>query len=107
MEIQLFVTDAIQLEANPAAATDIRRFEEFLRRRGDQHLLDADRRRQPHGEVPVVVMVVSKHSKDFLANEESGFAVREFFRRLRQRGTNAPDAPQMFSARCGLEFSQN
>jgi len=28
--------------------------------------------------MPVVVMVVGKHGKDFLADEKSGLAVREF-----------------------------
>jgi len=92
VKIQFFVTDVIQLEANSAAATDIRRFEEFLRRRSDQHLLD-------NRSAPAATRRCARRCdgcwqtwQRLFVDEEGGLAVREFFRRLRQRGTNAPDS---------------
>jgi hypothetical protein len=50
-------------------------------------------------------LLAKKYGKGFLADKEGGFAVQQFFRRLRQRRTEAPEASRMFSVGCGLEFS--
>ena len=101
---QLFIADAIELDADPAGATDVRRPVELVRRAFDQHGLDAGRRRGHHRDVPVVVMIERTRCKDLLANEEGRFAVREPFCRLGQRRTDSPDSFQMFFAHSGLGY---
>ncbi len=76
MRRQFFIGDRIQLYTNPATHTDVRRPEVNFRRVVDQHPLLTRRRRYPNCDMPVVVVVVGKHSKDFFADEEGGFAVR-------------------------------
>ena len=72
---QLIVADRVQLDANPALHTDIRRTKKGPRRGVDQRRLHPWRGGYPHCHVAVVVMIVGEHGKDFLADEESWFAV--------------------------------
>src|SRR5690242_13852687 len=97
MSSQFFIVDAIEVDADPAAHSDVSRAEVYLRRCINQHRLQARWGWYQHGDMPVVVMVVRKHGKDFLANEEGWLAVREFFRALRHGGADSPHSPQVFS----------
>jgi hypothetical protein len=54
--------------------------------------------------MPVVVVVVREHRKDFFANKESRLAMREFFRRLWQSNTGAPHTSQMFITNIRFSF---
>jgi len=97
MKRQFLVVDAIQFDTDPAAHADIRRLEERSRRCADQGRLDAWRSRYPHGDMPIVVMVVGKHREDLFAHEESWLAVRELFCCLGQRHTDSAYSPQMLA----------
>jgi hypothetical protein len=85
---EFFICDAVDFDADPTATTDVRRPVKFLRRLFDQHLLNADRGRHGHRDMAVVVVIVRKHGKDFLADKPRWFAVRDLFPRFRKRETN-------------------
>ena len=78
VEGELFIGDAIEFDADPARATNVWRFVEFLRRPFDEHRLYAGRGWNHHRYVAVLVMIEGAHREDLLA-EESRLSVREFF----------------------------
>jgi D-glycero-alpha-D-manno-heptose-7-phosphate kinase len=69
----------------------------------DQHFLETWRRGYPHGNVPVVVVVVGKHREHFLADEERWFAVGKLFCARGHGDADLPDPPQVLFA--GIRFS--
>src|SRR5262249_28333822 len=75
MRGEFIIRNMIQVNSDPSAHADVRRFEELLRLCFDQHGLNAERRRTPDGDAPVVVMIIGEHCEDFLADEESRFAM--------------------------------
>src|SRR5215813_9832735 len=72
---QLFVTDLVHFDADPATHADVWRPIEFLWRLFDQHLLDANRCWYGHRDVAVVMMVVRKHREHLLVDKPSRFAM--------------------------------
>jgi hypothetical protein len=71
----------------------------------DQHPLETWRRGYPHGNVPVVVVIVVEHGEYSLADEEGWFSVRKLFCALRHGGADSPDSPQVLFAGIGFSFS--
>ena len=86
------VVDRRQFDANPAGGPDVRRPEEEFRRFLDQRLLHAVGGRQPRGHVSVAVVIVGEHREHAARREERRLAVRELFRRPRNRQAEAPEA---------------
>lgn len=103
MHFQVFVADAIKLDAHPAGHAHVWRSVVFPGRGFDQRLLDTDRRRHNNRDVPVVVMVVGTQGK-YVLSEEGRFAARDFFRRPRQGETNAPNSFDLLLALIRLLF---
>src|SRR4051812_35408351 len=99
MKRQLFVTNAIYLNAYPTTTADVRRAIELLGRLADQHFLNANRRRHGDGDVAVVMMIVREPREDFLADEPGRFAVRNLLPRSRQSQANSPHSLDRFVAR--------
>ena len=91
MEGQCLIADARQLNSHPTGTANVRRFVVLLRRFFDQCLLDPDRRGDDHSDVTIVVMIVGKHGKYFLAHKPRRLAMRDLFPTARQRQTDAPD----------------
>ena len=89
MQSQLFVADAIEFNADPAAHSDVGRPVKLPGRLLDQHFLNADCRRDYHCHVPIVVMVNRAGGKDLLFNEKGRFTMRDFFPGFRLGKTNA------------------
>src|SRR5262245_16684607 len=56
-----FVTDLIQFDADPSARADIWRLEVGFRSIFNQRLLKTGRRREPHREMTVIVVIVHEH----------------------------------------------
>src|SRR5437899_902622 len=54
----------------------------------------------------VIMMVVGKHAVDALADKERRLAVRDFFRRLRQRHAYTAHARDVFFTGVGFSLSQ-
>jgi hypothetical protein len=72
---------------------DVRRAEEPLGVRLDQHLLDAVLRRAPDRETAIVVVVVEHGQERALAADEEGrVSVAQSLRRLRKGETELPDS---------------
>lgn len=76
MRGEFFIPNTIQVNADPPAHADIRRFVKLFRLGFDQSGLKAKRRGTHDGDAPVVMMIVGEHRKDLLADEESRFAMR-------------------------------
>src|SRR5882757_6661138 len=98
MEPQFFIADCIEFNSHPAADTYIRRHEKLVGLSLEQRRLETRRYRYPHRNAAVVMVIVGEHCVHLLSYEESGFAVREFFRGLGQSGTNPADSPHMLVA---------
>src|SRR3712207_4341923 len=92
MYLQCIVANASQLDANPAARSDVRRLEIRRRLLLDQRRLKTLPYGQPHREMTIPVMVVREHREHtfVLLDEKRGRAVRHLFRSARQRGTESP-----------------
>jgi hypothetical protein len=99
VKCKLFVANLLKLDADPAAHSNIGRTKEFFRFGLDQGRLKARRRRNPNGNVAIVVVVIGEHCVDFFRDEKSGFAVRKPLRGSRERGAQAPYSWQMVFAR--------
>jgi hypothetical protein len=75
----------VEHDADPSAASDVRRTEVPLGVRLDQRLLGAETGGEPHREVLRPVVVVVEHREDLaLAREPGRLAVRELLDRLGQ-----------------------
>src|SRR6266480_138300 len=98
MKQQLFVVHRGKLNPNPPAHANIGGSVKLLWAGFDQGGLYSDRRGQQYSNMPIVVMIVGTHCKDFFADEEGWFAMRKFFHRFGQGHTNSPDACQIFFA---------
>src|SRR5262245_57582291 len=90
MKGQLFIADARDFDAYPAANADVRRAIELLRRFLDQHFLNADCGRNSDGNVTVTVMVVREHGEDLLADKPGWLAMRNLLPGFRQGKAEAP-----------------
>ena len=73
----------VQVHAEPAPVTDVRRPEEAVRRRPDQCLLGARRRGEPGG-TPVVVMAIGGRDELALPDEPARLAVAQPLGSFRQ-----------------------
>jgi hypothetical protein len=89
------------IEPDPAAVPHVRRAEIGLRILFDQRLLQPRLDRQPHGQMPVAVMIVRKHDEDLVPDEKSRLAVGEALLGLREGEAEAADAGEMDAALCG------
>ena len=88
MRSQFVIVNTREFDANPAAYADVRRLIKFVWFGFDQRGLQARRRGNPHGDVAVVMVVVGKHHKNFLAHKKRRLAVRKLLGRLGQRQAN-------------------
>ena len=95
---QVLIADRIQLDADPASHSHIRRFEECPRPGLDKPDLQARRRGDPYGDVPVIVMIACEHRIHLFSDKEGGFAVRKPFRRFGQRGADSAHPMQLYVA---------
>ena len=101
---QIFIADAVNLDTDPATDTNVRRFEECLRRGLDEHYLETGRGRYPHRNMPVVVVIVGKHGEDLFTHEEGRFTMREFFGSLRHGRADSPHSSEMLLIDIRLSF---
>jgi len=72
----------------------------------NEHFLHAGRRRNPDGDVSIVVMIVDEHGVDSLAREESGSAVREALGGFGQGPADTADAVEMIVTRLGCYIQE-
>ena len=89
---QLFFADPIYFDAHPTTHANVWWPIKFLWRLLDQHLLNADGRRNSHGYMAIAVMVIRKHRKHFLIDKPRRLAMRDLLPRAGQRQTNMPHA---------------
>jgi len=79
------VEPRVEADADPAAASDVRRVVDVLRLGFDERLLRAFRRVADGRDVAVVVMVVREPREDAAAGEPGRLSMGEFFRRIGKR----------------------
>lgn len=89
------VVDMLELDADPAAAPDVRRTIVGARIFLDERFLQAGRCGQPHADVPVMVVIVGKHREHALLREEGRLAVGDLLRGVRQRKADRAKTPQL------------
>src|SRR5229473_5114950 len=88
----------VEVDTEPATNADVRRTEEPPRIGLNQHLLGAFRRRQPHTQTIIVVMVGSRHEL-LAADEPRRLAVAELFGDSGQRQADLPQALDLAGVR--------
>ena len=95
MEREVFVTDPIQFDADPAARPDIGWFEVRIGLRLYERRLKTGWYGKPYCDVTIIVMVVGEHDKNLILHKEGGLAVRKSFAHFRKFGTEPADALQL------------
>jgi len=93
---EFVVRDLIEFDSDPSADAYVGGLEECGRRVVDEGLLGAGSGRNPHGDVPVVMVVIGEHGEDLVAYEESGLSVGEFLGGCGESGADFADAAQVF-----------
>lgn len=95
MSSKIVITNSIEINSNPARRAHIWRPEISFWRALDQRSLQTRRRRNPYGDVSVLVMIVGEHRKYSLVYEKSWLAVRKLLGCACHGHANAPDAYQV------------
>jgi len=95
MDGKFFIVDLIEHDPYPAVDANVRRSEIDRGRRPDQGCLLAGRHRNPYGNS--FASVFGKCAVDLLMKERR-YSMREFFRCVRQPGTDVTDSAQMLFA---------